>query len=623
MRRFLVVLLGVSAMSFGSIGVMEAPAAASAKHCATHPPVRLSDYQAVANDRDTNFGVGDPTSVLRLPDGRRFWTLGDTAYFNVLSDGRAGPLVGFGNNSAWVQSGNCFTLLDRAGPGTRSWLRPAQQDGSVFWPGASVVVGSRLYVFLTRLFENNAFGNAVGAAVATFELPSLRLARMTPIPFSARRIFGSGAVADGGYIYTYASQSRSCAFCFAGDMYVARVPEQQIQVPGAWRYRAGSTWTADPRAATPVLPAAVSSTDMQRYGNGFLLVTKTFSIVAPDVEAWWAPNPSGPWQDLGLVYSVPNPPPSWVQGFHYSQAYTYNVLALTSTVMGDGGYLGSYNVNTFDPSEAKRDGRMLGPRFISIHIPSPPAAPPRAVVRPAPSPWVPTFATDRHGRVRVVDGGVPFAGAPTSSAVGVARTPTARGGWVVASDGGVFTFGDAQYFGSMGGVRLNQPIVGMAATPSGRGYWLVARDGGIFAFGNARYRGSTGGVRLNQPIVAMTPTPTGGGYWLAARDGGIFTFGDAHFFGSPAGHALPSPVTAFTATPDGLGYWLLTLGGQVYSYGDAAYGGNGPWGQAFYIGIVARPGGYRLIDTSGSVFTLGATRSQTRIATSTVQVAAG
>ena len=34
-------------------------------------------------------------------------------------------------------------------------------------------------------------------------------------------------------------------------------------------------------------------------------------------------------------------------------------------------------------------------------------------------------------------------------------------------------------------------------------------------------------------------------------------------------------------------------------------------------------GGYRLVDTSGNVFALGATRSQTRIATSTVLVAAG
>ena len=41
--------------------------------------------------------------------------------------------------------------------------------------------------------------------------------------------------------------------------------------------------------------------------------------------------------------------------------------------------------------------------------------------------------------------------------------------------------------------HLNQPIVGMAATPDGGGYWLVASDGGIFTFGDAAFYGSTGG----------------------------------------------------------------------------------------------------------------------------------
>jgi hypothetical protein len=35
------------------------------------------------------------------------------------------------------------------------------------------------------------------------------------------------------------------------------------------------------------------------------------------------------------------------------------------------------------------------------------------------------------------------------------------------------------------------------------GYWLVASDGGIFGFGDAAFHGSTGGVHLNQPIVGM------------------------------------------------------------------------------------------------------------------------
>ena len=67
----------------------------------------------------------------------------------------------------------------------------------------------------------------------------------------------------------------------------------------------------------------------------------------------------------------------------------------------------------------------------------------------------------------------------------------------------------------------------MAPTPDGNGYWLVASDGGIFTFGDARFLGSTGAIHLNAPIVGMAAIPDGKGYWLVASDGGIFTFGDA------------------------------------------------------------------------------------------------
>ena len=50
-------------------------------------------------------------------------------------------------------------------------------------------------------------------------------------------------------------------------------------------------------------------------------------------------------------------------------------------------------------------------------------------------------------------------------------------------------------------MHLNQPIVGMAATPTGDGYWLVASDGGIFAYGDAGFFGSHGGAPLNLSLI--------------------------------------------------------------------------------------------------------------------------
>ena len=46
----------------------------------------------------------------------------------------------------------------------------------------------------------------------------------------------------------------------------------------------------------------------------------------------------------------------------------------------------------------------------------------------------------------------------------------------------------------------------MAAGPKSGGYWLVAADGGIFSYGNALFYGSTGSITLNKPIVGMSST---------------------------------------------------------------------------------------------------------------------
>jgi hypothetical protein len=54
---------------------------------------------------------------------------------------------------------------------------------------------------------------------------------------------------------------------------------------------------------------------------------------------------------------------------------------------------------------------------------------------------------------------------------------------------------------------LNKPIAGIASTPDGLGYWEVASDGGIFTFGDATFSGSEGATHLNAPIVGIAASP--------------------------------------------------------------------------------------------------------------------
>ncbi len=192
--------------------------------------------------------------------------------------------------------------------------------------------------------------------------------------------------------------------------------------------------------------------------------------------------------------------------------------------------------------------------------------------------------------------------------VGMAATRDGRGYWEVASDGGLFAFGDAHFYGSTGAFPLNRPVVGMAATPDGRGYWEVASDGGIFAFGDAHFYGSTGAIHLNQPVVGMAATPDGRGYWLVAADGGIFAFGDAHFYGSTGAIHLNRPVVGMAAAPNGHGYWFVASDGGIFAFGEARfYGSMGahPLNQPV-VGMASNRGnGYWLVAADGGLFSFG------------------
>ena len=197
-----------------------------------------------------------------------------------------------------------------------------------------------------------------------------------------------------------------------------------------------------------------------------------------------------------------------------------------------------------------------------------------------------------------------------NSPVVAAVAPCSGGGyWLAAADGGIFSFGEAKFFGSTGNIKLTSPIVGMASTPTGNGYWLVAADGGIFAFGDAAFKGSTGAIKLAQPIVGMASTPTGNGYWLVASDGGIFAFGDAAFAGSTGAIKLAKPIVGMASTPSGNGYWLVASDGGIFAFGDAAFKGSTgaiTLNQPIVDMVVSPSGaGYSLVAADGGIFSYG------------------
>jgi hypothetical protein len=193
--------------------------------------------------------------------------------------------------------------------------------------------------------------------------------------------------------------------------------------------------------------------------------------------------------------------------------------------------------------------------------------------------------------------------------VAMTPTPSGLGYWMVSSDGGLFAFGDAPFVGSAGSVPLTKPIVSMAATPSGRGYWMVASDGGVFGYGDAKFYGALSKLTLSKPIVSIVASPSGRGYWLLASDGGIFAFGDAKFFGSTGDLLLNKPIVSMAPTKTGKGYWLVGTDGGIFAYGDATfYGSTGaiPLNKPI-VGMTTTPfgKGYWMVASDGGIFSFG------------------
>jgi len=336
--------------------------------------------------------------------------------------------------------------------------------------------------------------------------------------------------------------------------------------------------------------------------NGLQAVETSTS--PPSLSVLWTAAGGGPGPPItagGLVWSIVD---SSLDAINPVTGTTVQSFALGS------------EANHF-PTPSVGDGLLLAPSTDQVYaysgsagIPGPPSPAPPAP--PDSSYWL--AASD--GGIFTFGNAAFFGSAGNirldAPVVAMAATSSRQGYWLAASDGGVFTYGDAAFDGSQGGKPLNAPIVGMAATPDGGGYWLVASDGGVFGFGDAHFYGSEGGHPLDKPIVGMATTPDGGGYWLVASDGGVFGFGDAVFHGSEGGKPLNRPVVGMAGTPDGLGYWLVASDGGIFNFGDAGFFGSAGATPLVRpaVGIAPTPdgGGYWIVASDGGVFNYGDAR---------------
>ena len=345
--------------------------------------------------------------------------------------------------------------------------------------------------------------------------------------------------------------------------------------------------------AKPQVPPTVSFNPPLVAAGHAATVTDAGSATSWWAGGWWA----GGYPDNGLIAGPYTIPASNVL-VNGKQASSSSVQVSPAVYCFYGGTASSCNSGTADtPGAGQLFPAQLGG---SVAIPST-ASGSAAISIYEPNNWGTAFPGNNTNSAF-----------PSSDLTATGNVPiTDVGYWEVASDGGIFPFGTANFMGSMGGKPLDKPVVGMAATPDGGGYWEVASDGGIFAFGNAQFYGSMGGKPLNWPIVGIAPTSDGGGYWEVASDGGVFAFGDAQFYGSMGGKPLDKPIVGIAAVPGGGGYWEVASDGGVFAFGDAQFYGSmgGKPLDKTVVGIAVTPdgGGYWEVAADGGIFSFGDT----------------
>jgi hypothetical protein len=172
-------------------------------------------------------------------------------------------------------------------------------------------------------------------------------------------------------------------------------------------------------------------------------------------------------------------------------------------------------------------------------------------------------------------------------------TKSGAGYWQVATDGAVFSWGDAHYYGGVNNagprgttaLSAGDAVTAMARTASGNGYWILTKTGAVFTFGDAAYRGGVNNVNGGNALsagdaaVSIATTSTGNGYWILTKTGAVFTFGDAAYRGGINNdngvNALTIPGdsgVSLAASPTGNGYWAASALGGTFTFGPQFYG---------------------------------------------------
>ncbi|MGH2829821.1 MAG: DUF4185 domain-containing protein [Actinomycetota bacterium] len=306
---------------------------------------------------------GDGTYSVPLPDGRTAWIFSDTFLGTVNPDGTrpaGSPLV---HNSIIVESTKeLTTFVGRDTAGNPRALIDTIDGASWYWMGDGTVEDStegsilRIFVFRFVRVPGPLLFQQIGVDLAELSLPDMTVRSVVRMPQAFAPGRGGGPVSWGAAIlerpdhtYVYGVEDLR----IDKRMYVARTPPGNLR--GPWEYWTGSGWSPLPVLAVPVLSRVANEMSVSWAGGRFVAVAQENSA-GPNILAWDAPAPHGPFAGERVLFTTPEPD---------GNIFTYNAKAHPQR-SAPGSLVVSYNVNSFTFADLFADVSIYRPRFIVV-----------------------------------------------------------------------------------------------------------------------------------------------------------------------------------------------------------------------------------------------------------------
>jgi len=360
----------VAVLATGGLFVFAPPAAAAA------PPVMtaaaLNSAFNAYGDAGGHWTGGDGTTSVALPDGRVAWLFSDTFLGTVNADHTRAASTPMVNNTIVVQSGTALgaTLTGGTASDPQAVVIPTDGSGEFYWNGDGIVEGGVLKVIYNR-YRKTGTGSLdftrTGTALATFALPALTLTSVTGLSVGSDITWGAALVPNGSYTYIYGMSTAPGRMNFA---HIARAAAGSLG--GPWEYWTGSAWTSSPDSPARLLSGVGTNYSVQQVGTQYVLVTQDSNLIFdPQMVAYTATSPTGPWTGPTVLYTAPEPAPG-------SATIVYDAQ-LHPSLAATGKLLMSYNVNSLTYADNLADARLYRPRFVEITWPVvPPTGTPAA-----------------------------------------------------------------------------------------------------------------------------------------------------------------------------------------------------------------------------------------------------